>query len=82
MVFCRIFFEGLRSIKYKTYKENFMNIRPNRPIETSLMSTYSRSGLAFVKGKGVWLYDKKGTMFLDLASGIAVNSLGHSHPKP
>ena len=58
-----------------------MTIRPNRPIETSLMSTYSRSGLAFVKGKGVWLFDKKGKMFLDLASGIAVNSLGHSHPK-
>ena len=58
-----------------------MTVRPNRPIETSLMSTYSRSGLAFVRGKGVWLFDKKGKMFLDLASGIAVNSLGHSHPK-
>ena len=54
---------------------------PNRPIETSLMSTYSRSDLAFVKGEGVWLFDKKGKKFLDFASGIAVNSLGHSHPK-
>ena len=54
---------------------------PNRPSETSLMSTYSRSDLAFVRGEGVWLFDKKGKMFLDLASGIAVNSLGHSHPK-
>ena len=53
----------------------------NRPKETSLMSNYSRSDLAFVSGKGVWLLDKKGKMFLDLASGIAVNSLGHSHPK-
>ena len=53
----------------------------NRPIETSLMSTYSRSDLVFVRGEGVWLFDKKGKMFLDLASGIAVNSLGHSHPK-
>ena len=53
----------------------------NRPSETSLMSTYSRSDLAFVRGEGVWLFDKKGKMFLDLASGIAVNSLGHSHPK-
>ena len=53
----------------------------NRPTESSLMSNYSRSDLAFVRGKGVWLFDKKGKMFLDLASGIAVNSLGHSHPK-
>ena len=53
----------------------------NRPKETSLMSNYSRSDLAFVEGKGIWLFDKKGKMFLDLASGIAVNSLGHSHPR-
>jgi len=45
------------------------------------MSNYSRSDLAFVSGKGVWLFDDKGKMFLDLASGIAVNSLGHSHPR-
>ncbi len=53
----------------------------NRPTESSLMSNYSRSELAFVRGKGVWLFDKKGGRFLDLASGIAVNSLGHSHPR-
>ncbi len=53
----------------------------NRPKETSLMGNYNRTDLAFVRGKGVWLFDKKGKMFLDLASGIAVNSLGHSHPK-
>ena len=81
MVFCRIFFKGLRSIVYKTNKEMLMSNRPNRPTETSLMGTYNRSDLAFVKGKGVWLFDKKGKSFLDLASGIAVNSLGHSHPK-
>ena len=54
---------------------------PNRPKETSLMSNYSRSDLAFVRGKGVRLFDKTGKMFLDFGSGIAVNSLGHSHPK-
>ena len=53
----------------------------NRPTESSLMSNYNRSDLAFVSGKGVWLFDDKGKMFLDLASGIAVNSLGHSHPR-
>ena len=54
---------------------------PNRPKESSLMSNYSRSDLEFVRGKGVRLFDKKGKVFLDLGSGIAVNSLGHSHPK-
>jgi len=34
----------------------------NRPSETSLMSTYSRSDLAFVRGEGVWLFDKKGNL--------------------
>ncbi len=53
----------------------------NRPKETSLMSNYNRSNLAFVRGKGVRLFDKTGKMFLDLGAGIAVNSLGHSHPK-
>jgi acetylornithine/N-succinyldiaminopimelate aminotransferase len=58
-----------------------MNSILNRPTETSLMGTYSRADLAFVRGKGVWLFDKRGKKYLDLASGIAVNSLGHSHPK-
>lgn len=58
-----------------------MNKLSNQPTESSLMGNYSRSDLAFVRGKGVWLFDKKGKMFLDLASGIAVNSLGHSHPR-
>ncbi len=58
-----------------------MTKNSNLTTHTSLMSTYSRSKLAFVKGEGVWLFDKKGRRFLDLASGIAVNSLGHSHPK-
>ena len=51
----------------------------NRPAETSLMGTYSRSDLAFVRGEGAWLFDKKGEMFLDLASGIAVNSFDFSY---
>ena len=58
-----------------------MNSILNRPKDTSLMGTYSRADLAFVRGKGVRLFDETGKKFLDLASGIAVNSLGHSHPK-
>ena len=47
---------------------------------TPLLPTYARADLEFVKGKGAWLTEADGSHFLDLASGIAVNSLGHAHP--
>ncbi|MBE7069887.1 MAG: aspartate aminotransferase family protein [Ruminococcaceae bacterium] len=37
--------------------------------------------VAFVKGKGSYLYDTEGTKYLDMIGGIAVNSLGHGNPK-
>ncbi len=53
----------------------------NRKKSNSLLNTYNRVPLSFVEGKGVWLIDKKGERYLDIASGIAVNSLGHAHPR-
>lgn len=47
----------------------------------SLFKTFARAKLRFVKGEGSWLIDEKGARYLDFAAGIAVNSLGHSHPK-
>lgn len=35
----------------------------------------------FVKGEGIYLYDKEDRAYIDLISGIAVNNLGHNHPK-
>ena len=46
-----------------------------------LMNTYSRFPATFVYGKGSWIYDEKGNAYLDFTSGIAVNVLGHSHPR-
>lgn len=46
-----------------------------------LMNTYSRQPVTFVKGEGVWLYDEQGNKYLDALSGVAVNGLGHAHPK-
>ncbi|MDI1308152.1 MAG: aspartate aminotransferase family protein [Methylotenera sp.] len=46
-----------------------------------LMNTYSRQPVTFVKGDGIWLYDDKGDKYLDALAGVAVNGLGHSHPK-
>jgi acetylornithine aminotransferase len=46
-----------------------------------LMNTYMRQPVTFVKGEGVWLWDEKGDKYLDALSGVAVNGLGHAHPK-
>ncbi|MTI18766.1 aspartate aminotransferase family protein [Rhodobacteraceae bacterium RKSG542] len=48
---------------------------------SSLFQTYARSGLSFERGEGVWLIAADGRRYMDAASGIAVSSLGHSHPK-
>jgi acetylornithine/N-succinyldiaminopimelate aminotransferase len=47
---------------------------------TALMPVYGRSDVAPVRGEGCYLYDAEGREWLDFASGIAVNILGHSHP--
>lgn len=44
-----------------------------------LANTYRRFPVTFVKGEGVWLWDDQGKKYLDMASGIAVSSLGHCH---
>ena len=46
---------------------------------SSVLGTYTRKNISFSKGKGCYLYDLKGEQYLDFASGIAVNSLGHCH---
>ena len=47
----------------------------------SVLPTYARAPLNFVKGEGTWLIEADGRRFLDLGSGIAVNALGHAHPE-
>lgn len=46
----------------------------------SVLPTYNRAPLSFVKGEGSWLIEADGRRFLDLGAGIAVNALGHAHP--
>ena len=46
-----------------------------------LAKNYNRKKIAFVKGKGSYLFSNKRKKYLDFVQGIAVNSLGHSHPK-
>jgi acetylornithine/N-succinyldiaminopimelate aminotransferase len=46
-----------------------------------VMNTYARLPVAFTHGQGVWLWDAQGKRYLDALGGIAVNTLGHAHPK-
>ncbi len=48
---------------------------------THLMNTYSRLPVTFIRGEGVWLWDEAGRRYLDGVAGVAVNTLGHAHPK-
>ena len=45
------------------------------------MNTYGRQPITFTHGKGVWLWDAQGNQYLDALAGVAVNGLGHAHPK-
>lgn len=46
-----------------------------------VMNTYARLPIALAKGRGSYVWDADGNKYLDLVSGIAVNNLGHCHPK-
>ncbi|HEX8771154.1 MAG TPA: aminotransferase class III-fold pyridoxal phosphate-dependent enzyme, partial [Acidimicrobiales bacterium] len=44
------------------------------------MTTYAPAPVTFVRGEGSLLYDEDGKAYLDFVGGLAVTSLGHSHP--
>jgi acetylornithine/N-succinyldiaminopimelate aminotransferase len=46
-----------------------------------LMNTYKRPAIVFARGRGCRLYDSDGREYLDFLGGIAVNALGHAHPR-
>jgi len=46
-----------------------------------VMTTYGRQPIAFSHGEGSWLWDLEGKRYLDGVSGVAVNGLGHAHPR-
>ena len=50
------------------------------PMSDVFMNSYGRLPVTFAGGEGSWLFDLAGKRYLDLASGIAVNCLGHGHP--
>mgnify|MGYP001359660027 FL=1 len=46
-----------------------------------VMHTYARLPMALVEGSGSWVWDSEGNKYLDFVTGLAVTSLGHSHPE-
>ena len=60
--------------------DSLKDASPSPTAASAVMKTYGRADLAFVEGEGSWLITEDGERYLDCASGIAVNTLGHSHP--
>ncbi len=50
-------------------------------MDSHLLPTYARVDLAFERGEGAWLVTVEGERYLDFTSGVAVNALGHAHPR-
>ena len=46
----------------------------------SVLPTYARADVAFVRGEGCFIFAEDGERYLDFGAGIAVNALGHAHP--
>jgi len=68
----------------KTTKEKVTATRGARALRDDaryLMNTYKRPPVVFSHGKGCYLYDHRGRKYLDFLGGIAVNALGHAHPR-
>ena len=61
------------------------NLSPAAPLKGQasdvVMGTNARQDIVFARGEGSWLYTTSGDRYLDFGSGIAVNALGHAHPR-
>ena len=68
-------------------KKNSAKAKPLSPAQIRaaearyLINTYKRPPLVFTHGRGCRLYDSQGREYLDFLGGIAVNALGHAHPR-
>jgi acetylornithine/N-succinyldiaminopimelate aminotransferase len=56
-------------------------VQPKSHKSEAVMGTYARQDIVFARGEGSWLITADGERYLDFGSGVAVNSLGHAHPR-
>jgi acetylornithine/N-succinyldiaminopimelate aminotransferase len=60
----------------------FREVDPqSRDASDAVMGTYARQDVVFARGAGAWLYTTQDERYLDFGSGVAVNTLGHAHPR-
>ena len=64
----------------KTVDRGANQPQPSRGPTPAVMPTYARQDIVFERGEGSWLIATNGQRYLDFASGVAVNALGHAHP--
>ena len=57
------------------------NAGPSTGPSPAVMGTYARQNIVFARGEGAWLETENGERYLDFGSGVAVNALGHAHPR-
>jgi acetylornithine/N-succinyldiaminopimelate aminotransferase len=73
-----VFYSAVRGFQYSNH---FKTAWLRTAMTTHLMNTYARQPVAFVRGEGAYLWDEAGKRYLDAVAGVAVNGLGHAHPK-
>ena len=56
-------------------------VAPASNPSAAVMPTYARANVVFERGEGAWMIATDGERYLDFASGVAVNALGHAHPR-
>jgi acetylornithine/N-succinyldiaminopimelate aminotransferase len=69
---------------YKSSKRSHRSSNHHSPLrdaEHFLLPTYKRQPILFTHGRGCYVFDSRGKKYLDFLGGIAVNALGHAHPR-
>ena len=56
-------------------------VPPASSPSAAVMGIYARQNIVFARGEGSWLIAENGDRYLDFGSGVAVNALGHAHPR-
>src|SRR5262245_52517202 len=80
----RFFCPQDRSDAMSASPEQLSKVTASKPSPTpssapaAVMPTYARQNVVFERGEGAWLVSTNGDRYLDFASGIAVNALGHA----
>jgi len=72
---------GSRSLRKRTGFKHPSAPTALRDADQFLLPTYKRSAILFTHGRGAFVFDSNGKKYLDFLGGIAVNALGHAHPR-